>query len=99
MLRKVLTTGCLALLLGVAALELPTPATAGGTASLTITLKGESARVLQEGLHWYSVLKNSRNRARVDQNGASNGAAISQHGSNNWARIFQRGRGQSASIT
>ena len=99
MLRKQLATGCMAFLLGVAAMELATPAIAGGSASLTITPKGESARVLQEGLHWYSVFKNSRNRARVDQSGAGNGAAISQHGSNNWARIFQRGRGQSASIT
>ena len=98
MLRKQLATGCLALLLGVAAMELPTPAAAGGSASLTITPKGESARVLQEGLHWYSLFKSSRNRARVDQRGSGNGAAISQHGSNNWAGIFQRGRGQSASI-
>jgi hypothetical protein len=99
MLRKQLTTGCMALLLGVAAMELPTPAAAGGSASLTITPKGESAKFLQEGLHWYSLLKSSRNRARVDQRGSGNGAAISQHGSNNWASIFQRGQGQSASIT
>lgn len=99
MLRKQLTTGGLALLLSIAAMEIPTPAAAGGSASLTITPRGESARVLQEGLHWYSLFKSSRNRARVDQSGSGNGAAISQHGSNNWARIFQRGQGQSASIT
>ena len=99
MIYRQMTTGGLALVLGFCAMSMPTAATARGSASITITPKGESARVLQEGLHWYSIFQNTRNRARVDQKGTGNGAAVSQSGRNNWAGIFQRGKGHAATVT
>lgn len=98
MIRKCMITGVMALLIGMTAIEMPTPAAAGGRVSFTITPRGESADVIRESLHWYSFFQRARNQARVDQRGGGNGAAVSQSGYDNVAGIFQRGHGHSATI-
>lgn len=98
MIRTNLTAGFLALTMGFAALEAPTPAAAGGSVSVAIAPNGESAHAIRDGLFLYSWARQLRNSARVEQRGSGNGAAVSQNGSGNWAGIFQRGRGHSASV-
>lgn len=98
MIRKRTMAGVVTLLIGITAIEMGTPAAAGGRVSFTVTPRGQNADVIRDGLHWYSFLRRARNQARVDQRGSGNGAAVSQSGNDNVAGIFQRGRGHSATI-
>ena len=99
MIRAKVVASVLALMVGIAAIEQPTPAIAGGSVSFAITPRGDGARAIRDGLRVYSWARDMRNRARVDQRGSGNGAGISQSGSGNWAGIFQRGRNHSATVT
>jgi major curlin subunit len=75
------------------------PAEARNGFRFVVTPKGEDARVVRDGLRLYSIARDLRNRAKVDQRGTGNGAAISQSGSGNWSGIFQRGSGHSATVS
>ena len=78
-----------------------TAATAGahhGSVSITLTPRGDNAKIVREGYLIYSLFKGAKNRAKVDQRGIGNGSAIAQHGTNDAAEVFQRGRGHSTSI-
>jgi Curlin associated repeat len=75
------------------------PAEARNGFRFVVTPKGEDARVVRDGLRLYSIARDLRNRAKVDQRGTGNGAAVSQSGSGNWSGIFQRGSGHSATVT
>jgi Curlin associated repeat len=75
------------------------PAEARNGFRFVVTPKGEDARVVRDGLRLYSIARDLRNRAKVDQRGTGNGAAVSQSGSGNWSGIFQRGSGHSASVS
>ena len=74
------------------------PAYAEGV-SITLRPRGESAEVIREGLGFYSLFRDLRNRAKTNQRGSNNGAAIAQHGRGNNAYVFQRGRDNSGTIT
>lgn len=90
-----------ALMIPMAALSIfaATPAEARNGFRFVVTPKGEDARVVRDGLRLYSLARDLRNRAKVDQRGTGNGAAVSQSGSGNWSGIFQRGSGHSATVT
>ena len=74
------------------------PAQADGV-SITLRPRGESAEVIREGLNFYSLFRDLRNRAKTNQRGSNNGAAIAQNGRGNNAYVFQRGRDNSGTIT
>lgn len=74
------------------------PAQADGI-SFTVKPKGESAMVIREGMGFYSLFRDLRNRAKTNQRGLHNSAAIAQHGRGNNALVFQRGRENSGTIT
>ncbi len=88
----------LALMVGLVASGQPTPAAAGGSVSVAITPRGESAAAIRNGFRLYSWSRDMRNRVRVDQRGTGNGAGVSQSGHGNWAAVFQRGRNHSATV-
>ena len=74
------------------------PAQANGV-SITLQPRGENAQVIRQGLGFYSLFRDLRNRAKTDQRGTNNGAAIAQHGRGNNALVFQRGRDNAGTIT
>jgi Curlin associated repeat len=67
--------------------------------SITLRPRGESAEVVRQGLSFYGLFRDLRNRAKTNQRGTNNGAAIAQHGRGNNAYVFQRGRENSGTIT
>jgi len=83
-------------MIGLGALGLPAPASAGGV-TLMIAPDGESADLIQQGLRIYGMVKEQKekkkkkNHAHVDQKGRDNAAALSQTGNDNYGLIFQRG--------
>jgi hypothetical protein len=102
---RLITTAILAAMVGLGALEMPAPASAGGV-TLMLTPDGESADIIQEGLRIYSIVKEQKekkkkkkkNHADVDQKGRDNAAALSQKGVDNYGLIFQRGRDHTATV-
>ena len=94
-------TACLlAVMIGVAAMQAPTPASAGG---ITVMVKpdGETADYIQQGLAIYSIFQglNEKNHAHVKQKGKGNAAALSQKGVGNYGLIVQNGKGHTATVS
>ena len=86
-----------AALVSAIALGAAVPAEAGQF-SIRLTPHGHHARVLRQGLQLYSLFKNFKNQARVDQRGNGNSAGIGQFGSGDAAAIIQNGSGNSGKI-
>src|ERR1700752_4404247 len=93
------TAGFLAVVIGLATLQVPTPVSASGT-TMMITLQGKHADIIQQGLQIYSILNQSKkhNHAKVRQRGVGNAEAASQKGIDNYGLVVQRGRDHSATI-
>lgn len=94
------TAGLLAVMIGLAALQVPAPASAGGI-TMMITPQGEHADIIQQGLQIYSIInqkKKKKNHAKVNQKGVGNAAAVSQRGIDNYGLVVQRGRDHTATI-
>ena len=70
MTRHIGTAGLLAAMIGLAALQVPTPASAGG---ITVMVKpdGETADYIQQGLALYSIFQglNEKTPAKLKQKG------------------------------
>jgi hypothetical protein len=92
-------------MIGLAALQAPTPASAGGGITMMITPEGEMADVIRQGLAIYSIVeqaknnKKNKNHAHVDQKGRDNAAAVSQKGADNYGLVYQRGDHHTATVT
>jgi hypothetical protein len=71
MIRSNLAAGLLAFTAGAAAVDVPTPAVAAGSVSVTIAPKGESANAVKDGLFLFSWAQQMRNYARIDQKAAA----------------------------
>lgn len=80
-------------------LQMPAPAAAGGSVNIYVTPKGESADAFRKGFQLYSLYRNLKNEARVNQRGSGNAAGVSQSGNGNNALVVQRGKGHSATIS
>ena len=98
MTRTKVLAALLATTFGVAVLNAPAPAAAGGF-SIMLSPKGKEAKAISTGLKLYSFTQSIKNRAKVDQRGTGNGAAIAQNGSGNVAGIFQKGKNNTATAT
>jgi major curlin subunit len=98
MFRAHILAGLLAVATGVAAVNTPAPAAAGGF-SFTLSPKGKDAEALSTGLRLFSFAQSLKNSAKIDQRGTDNGAAVSQNGTGNYAGIFQRGRRNSVTVS
>lgn len=102
-MARFITTAMLAAMIGLGALQISAPASAGGI-TLMVTPDGESADIIQQGLRIYSIVqeqkekKKRKNHARVDQKGRDNAAALSQKGIDNYGLILQRGRDHTATV-
>lgn len=99
MTRSTRTAGLLAVMLGLAALHVPGPASAGGI-TMMITPDGDTADIIQQGLQIYSIVNQRKkgNHADVKQKGRGNAAAVSQKGVDNYGVVVQRGRDHTATI-
>ena len=93
------STGLLAAMIGLAALQAPTPASAGGI-TVMVRPDGETADYIQQGLAIYSIFQGlkEKNHARVNQKGKGNAAALSQNGGGNYGLIVQNGKGHTATV-
>jgi hypothetical protein len=93
------TAGLLAVMIGLAALQVPAPASAGGI-TMMITPQGQYADIIQQGLQIYSIVNQFKknNHAKVNQKGVGNAAAVSQKGIDNYGLVVQRGRDHTATI-
>jgi hypothetical protein len=100
MMRSIKTGGVFALALGLAALQGPAPALAGGGITMTLTPDGDTADVIQQGLAIYSLVQQFKgnNHAKVNQKGHGNAAAVGQHGIDNYGLVYQRGRDHTATL-
>jgi hypothetical protein len=92
-----------AMMIALAALQLPTPASAGGI-TMMITPGGDAADLIQQGLQIYSLVqqqkhKKKKNHAKVDQKGDDNAAALSQKGAGNYGLVVQRGHDHTATVS
>jgi len=102
-MARFITTSMLAAMIGLGALQISAPASAGGI-TLMVTPDRESANIIQQGLRIYSIVqeqkdkKKRKNHARVDQKGRDNAAALSQNGIDNYGLILQRGREHTATV-
>jgi hypothetical protein len=100
---RALTITTLAAMIGLGALGLPAPASAGGV-TVMLTPDGESADIIQQGLRIYSMVREQKekrkkkNHAHVDQKGGDNAAALSQKGVDNYGVIVQRGHDHTATV-
>jgi hypothetical protein len=100
---RALTITTLAAMIGLGALGLPAPASAGGV-TVMLTPDGESADIIQQGLRIYSMVKEQKekrkkkNHAHVKQEGRDNAAALSQKGVDNYGVIVQRGHDHTATV-
>ena len=80
MKRLTNTAGALALLAGLAALNMPAPAEAGGGVTMMITPSGDAADLINTGLRIYGLTQQSKgskkkkNLATVKQKGVNNAA-------------------------
>jgi hypothetical protein len=94
---RALTIATLAAMIGLGALGLPAPASAGGV-TVMLTPDGESADIIQQGLRIYSMVKEQKEKkekkkksqAQVEQEGRDN------EGVDNYAVIVQRGHDHTA---
>ena len=89
----------MAVLMAASPMTTASAASRHGSVSVAITPKGDSERVVREGLQLYSLFKGLKNRGKVNQNGSNNAAGIAQNGNGNTAQIVQRGSGNSGTIT
>ena len=91
--------GLLAVMIGLAVLQVPAPASAGGI-TMMITPEGDTADIIQQGLQIYSIVNRLKknNHAKVNQKGVGNAAAVSQKGIDNYGLVIQRGRDHTATI-
>ena len=91
-----------ALLLGLATLSTPAPASAGNM-TMVLTPRGDAANLLQTGLQIYSMVEQQKgkkkNHAKVDQKGSDNAAALQQTGAGNYGLVVQRGKGHTATVS
>jgi hypothetical protein len=92
-----------AMMISLAALQLPTPASAGGI-TMMLTPGGDTAELIQQGLQIYSLVqqqkhRKKKNHAQVDQKGENNAAALSQKGAGNYGLVVQRGHGHTATVS
>ncbi len=96
----------LASLLGVmlvlAVMQMPTPASAGGSFTLMLTPQGKDAQLISTGLQIYALTQqakaNKKNQALLKQKGINNAAAIGQKGKNNLAVVSQKGKNHTATV-
>ena len=98
MIRNSTIAGLMALSLAAAGTALPAPAEAGGGVRLELTPDARSADAIRMGLGIYSLVRQHKSRARVDQRGSGNSAGVGQSGRGNVAAVFQQGRGHSTSV-
>jgi hypothetical protein len=104
MSRYTKTACTLAALIGLAVVQAPTPASAGGGITMMITPEGEMADVIRHGLAIYSIVEQSKNHgkkknhAAVNQKGRNNAAALSQKGAGNHGLVYQRGKNHTATV-
>lgn len=105
MKRLTKTAGLLAVLVGLGALQAPAPAEAGGSVTMMITPRGDSADFISTGLRIYGLTqqykqaKKSKNTATVKQKGVNNAAALSQKGAGNYGLVYQKGKGHTATAS
>ena len=90
-----------AALLGLLAVQVATPASAGSF-SVSLTPKGETADLIRHGLQIYSAVEQQKskkkNSAKVNQKGRNNAAAVRQKGGGNYGLVHQRGDGHTATL-
>ena len=67
--------------------------------SLTLTPKGDAAKVVGTGLSVYGTVQQLRNRAKTSQRGESNAAGIGQAGVGNRAVVVQRGNNNTGTVS
>ncbi len=78
---------------------LPSPATAGGSVSITYApTNAKDAKALQTGLQLYGLFNAIHNGASIKQLGMNNVAGIGQNGSGNLGIVHQEGNGHSATL-
>jgi hypothetical protein len=93
----------LLVMIGLGALQAPSPAAAGGGVTMMFTPNGDSARMLNTGLQIYSMVQQKKNKkknnVKVVQKGKNNASAVSQKGSNNAGLIYQKGNSHMATVS
>jgi hypothetical protein len=92
----------MAVMLGLAVLQAPTPASAGGSFTFMITPHGKNADLVSTGLQIYALTQQAKskkkNQAILKQNGVNNAAAIGQKGKGNLAFVSQKGKNHTATV-
>jgi hypothetical protein len=101
MTRSIKQAGLGAVMLMLASLAAPLPASAGGGVTLFFEPHGKDAQLVQQGLAIYSMFSShqQKNHATVTQKGTGNAAAVAQKGNNNYGLVYQNGHNQSATVS
>ncbi len=95
-MNKVITAAAAAI---VSALTLATPASAGGSLSITVLPGGDrDQRALATGLQVYSIVQGFRSSGVIRQRGSGNSAGLAQNGSGNYGVVHQRGSGHQGTL-